>query len=62
MSINKEMPVNYGTSTQWSSLNVLFLRFLMTCKNVHDEMLSKKSRVQKIYTYTCVCCPNVTCA
>ena len=51
MSINKEMPVIYSTSTQLSLLNVMIVKFLIPCKNLYDEMLSKKTRVQN----KCVC-------
>ena len=51
MSINKEMPVIYSTNTQLSLLNVMIVKFLIPCKNLYDEMLSKKTRVQS----KCVC-------
>lgn len=41
MPINRGVPVNYGISTQWASLNVMFVRFLMTCKNIYDKTLKR---------------------
>lgn len=38
---NREMLVNYGTNTQWSLLNIIFMRFLMTCKTVYDKTLRR---------------------
>lgn len=53
MSINKEMSANYSTSIQWSSLNVMIIRLLMTCKNVYDE-ISKQQDAKNMYVCVCI--------